>query len=214
MSEKRAVTNTTQQVNAHPEGFLLESLARGTSGAIEAQEARGQQEFVRSTLLPVRGTSQLKERAIWEKMGIKLGEVVEGDDIFCHAELPPGWTKRPTEHSMWSELLDDKGRVRAQIFYKAAFYDRNAHIHPERRFSTRTEFVKEDDYNGPCYAAVLDGKKEIFRSQVSEPGPMPPYGEETAWTRYQEAKDRPRNEARAWLKEHYPKFDDPTAYWD
>jgi hypothetical protein len=48
------------------------------------------------------------------------------DPIFCLAELPKGWKKRPTEHSMWSELVDENNVVKAEIFYKAAFYDRSA----------------------------------------------------------------------------------------
>src|SRR6185436_8068032 len=45
--------------------------------------------------------------------------------------------KIATDHSMYTDLVDDKGRVRASIFYKAAFYDRKADISFKRRFSIR-----------------------------------------------------------------------------
>jgi len=57
-------------------------------------------------------------------MGIVFGEKV--DDLFTSVTLPEGWHKEATEHAMWSKLIDDQGRERASIFYKAAFYDRSA----------------------------------------------------------------------------------------
>jgi hypothetical protein len=50
-------------------------------------------------------------------------------------KLPEGWHIKATDHSMWSNLVDDKGRNRASIFYKAAFYDREAFLSFNRRFS-------------------------------------------------------------------------------
>lgn len=101
-------------------------LIEGTSGGIEASEARGQRELVESTQLP----SKIRGREELEAMGIKFGEPCADDPLFCDAELPAGWKKRATDHSMWSELVDNEGEVRARIFYKAAFYDRDAFISP------------------------------------------------------------------------------------
>ena len=64
-------------------------------------------------------------------MGVVYGEDV--DDLFVNVTLPPSWQVNPTDHSMWSELVDSDGVVRAQIFYKAAFYDRSAFISPVRQ---------------------------------------------------------------------------------
>ncbi len=61
-------------------------------------------------------------------MGIEF--LQEADDLFVFAILPDGWKKQATDHDMHSELIDDKGVVRARIFYKAAFYDRSASITP------------------------------------------------------------------------------------
>ena len=100
--------------------------AGGVSGAIMEQEAQGQRELVNSTQLPAKVNSG--DRKALEKAGVVFGEKSPDDDLFVEATLPEGWQKRRTDHSMWSELVDEKGVVRATIFYKAAFYDRDAFI--------------------------------------------------------------------------------------
>ena len=112
----RKVTNTSQ-TEVNPQWVM-----GGNPNAIEAQEARGQEELVNSDQLPV------DVRGDKASLPIELGPPSSNDPLFCRATLPDGWSKRPTDHAMWSELVDDKGVVRAMIFYKAAFYDRSAHM--------------------------------------------------------------------------------------
>lgn len=114
-------------LNDDIKNFLVASIP----GGIEAQEKQGQTEFVANSTLPKRFNSGTKEEL--EQMGIIFGEDV--DDLFVEVQLPQGWKKEATEHSMWSNLLDEKGRKRASVFYKAAFYDRDAFISVYRRFS-------------------------------------------------------------------------------
>lgn len=114
------VTNTAER-NAHPEWLM-----GGNPRAIEAQEARGQKELTESQQLPVEINTGKLETLV--KAGVKIGNAVEGDPLFRQVGLPEGWKIVATEHSMWSELKDEKGEVRAHIFYKAAFYDRRAHM--------------------------------------------------------------------------------------
>lgn len=90
------------------------------SDAILRQESRGQENFVKSETLP----RKYYDQSLLEGWGIVFGEAA--DDLFVYVTLPDGWIKRPTDHSMWSELVDGEGKVRATIFYKAAFYDRDA----------------------------------------------------------------------------------------
>lgn len=92
-------------------------------GGLEEQEARGQQQLAHDTALPTDGLSTLPPE--W---GIKVGHEREKDPIFTDVTLPAGWRIVPTNHAMWSDLVDDSGAVRANIFYKAAFYDRCAFI--------------------------------------------------------------------------------------
>ncbi len=124
--KKRAPRNTTRDVDESPVGMLLSMYARGTSNAIEHQEAQGQADFVASDTLPTLVHGPI-ERLI--EGGVVLGDVVEGDELFRYVALPDGWKRRPTDHPMWSELVGPEGRVRATVFYKAAFYDRKAHLH-------------------------------------------------------------------------------------
>lgn len=114
-------------LSAAMSGDLKNAIVASTLGGIEAQEAQGQKELANSSELPV--------RAPWEelrKMGITdiedYNEAAKQGKLFCKAELPPGWKKMPTDHSMWTDLVDDKGVKKASIFYKAAFYDMDAFL--------------------------------------------------------------------------------------
>ncbi len=120
------IENTTSETEKM--ALLLTMLTGGSSGAIEAQEDRGQQQLVSSDVLPVdvRG-----DKSTLEDDGVVFGDPLPNDKLFCSVHLPDGWNKRPTNHSMWSELVDTTGRVRAMIFYKAAFYDRCAFMNVE-----------------------------------------------------------------------------------
>lgn len=108
-----------------------------TPGGIEQQEAQGQQNLVQSTTLPIKGDWEVLER--W---GVVQGEPI--DKLFCHCTLPDGWTKAPTDHSLWSSLVDARGLIRASIFYKAAFYDRDAFFHKISRFTKAKVFRSEE----------------------------------------------------------------------
>lgn len=125
------MTITPAAIKALAEGNMDNFLAAATPGGIEAQEAAGQATFCAQQILPkdLRGVTREQLQAI----GFKFG--ADHDDIFVNATLPPGWTKKATDHSMWSHLLDAKGRQRAAIFYKAAFYDRNASLSMDWRYS-------------------------------------------------------------------------------
>ncbi len=114
------ITNTSK------EEVRPEYLSGGNPRAIEQQEARGQKELVNSEQLPVKCSDIDKKKL--EQAGVIFGEPLEGDTLFCKATLPAGWKKEATDHDMWSKLVDDKGKDRARIFCKAAFYDMSAHM--------------------------------------------------------------------------------------
>lgn len=124
------IENTTDR---DPLLHMLGLMSDGNNGYIEGMEAAGQRQFVGSEQLPTR--SPIAEL---EALGFVFGPVDPRDDLFRPCTLPDGWVKRGTDHSMWSEIVDDKGRRRVSIFYKAAFYDRSAHaslVHPASRLS-------------------------------------------------------------------------------
>ena len=108
-----------------------EWLMGGNPSAIENQEAEGQKEFCNSSQLP-RTDGYNDVKAQYEMMGIRVLRKTEGDDLFYDVELPSNWKIKATDHSMWSNLKNEKGKIIASMFYKAAFYDRGAHIHFEK----------------------------------------------------------------------------------
>jgi hypothetical protein len=121
------------------------------SNVIERQEKRGQRTIERSEKLPLNKNKHTgKEDPTYKDkltvMGIAIGEEI--DDLFMSVQLPEGWRIKGTDHSMWSNLVDDEGRNRASIFYKAAFYDRDAYLSFNKRFSVS---YKISDYDEKLY---------------------------------------------------------------
>jgi hypothetical protein len=112
------ITNTTK------EEFNPSWLFGGNPGAIEDQESIGQQELVNSCKLPI----ICNNWPALEALGVEITERGLDNDLFHDVKIPNGWTKKATDHSMWSELLNEKNKVVANIFYKAAFYDRSSHM--------------------------------------------------------------------------------------
>lgn len=195
--------------------FFDAYLSGDVGGAVERQEARGQRELNASEMLPKRGTIEREGGhygPVWreklEALGFIFGD--EGDDLFVHCTLPGGWTKKATDHSMWSKLYDEQGRERASIFYKAAYYDRDAHMSWIPRYRAMQWYGATPDepenWSDPnrenkmiCYV-VKDGETVIWHGE-----PVRNYD----W----HANDAAREESREWLREHYPQWDDAFAYW-
>lgn len=121
-----SIENTQDPSSMHLTSMLL--LATGdTDAIIGTQERAGQQQLVHSDRLPTELHSPREE---FEALGFAFGEPDPRDPMFMLAALPGGWTREGSDHAMWSYLVDQLGRRRASIFYKAAFYDRSAHIGP------------------------------------------------------------------------------------
>lgn len=171
MSKEKAFDEP--DVNAiYAKGLLIDEMQNGVSGMIERQEQKGQEQLVRSSVMPQKGNG----REAWEPL--LMAGVIKGaelDDLFVEVTLPIGWLKVGSDHSMWSYLEDERGLKRAAMFYKAAFYDRDAHTSGyESRFylsqhesvcsKTATQFAIVDRgfdrtvklFESVCYA-VQDG---------------------------------------------------------
>lgn len=175
-------------------------IAATTPGGIEKQEAAGQVDFVRNATLP-----KDCDRSMLALAGITFG--ADADDLFVNVQLPDGWKKQATSHSMWSDLLDDKGRKRASIFYKAAFYDRNAHMSMNRRYNI-------ESYE-PCNAdgvVVEYGTHTHMQTSISDCGNTHVV---IALREDQDYDAQKAHEALAtkWLDEHFPDWRNPLAYW-
>ena len=196
---------TPAALRALASGDIDNFIAASTPRGIEAQEAAGQKTFVSSTTLPRKMLHGCTREKL-EQMGITFGDAV--DDLFVFVQLPIGWRKQATEHSMWSDLLDNKGRKRAAIFYKAAFYDRKAHIGLCSRYSIDS-YVPCDNGGNPvefgqhshALAAVQDGDITIHVVGICEKSDY-------------KTCDKHHAQAIRWLNEHFSEWNDPLAYWD
>ena len=186
-------------------GDIGNFIAATTHGGIERQEADGQRSFVASETLPkemLHGCT----REVLEKMGIKFGS--DADELFVSVRLPEGWSKQATGHSMWSDLLDEKGRRRAAIFYKAAFYDRSAHISLNRRYTVSTYEACEKDGTAAEY-----GKHTHMKTVVLDCG-QPVHVIGVREDRDYNLGDEHGKQAAAWLDQNRPDWRDPLAYWE
>ena len=120
---------------------------------IEKMEARGAQEVAaQRRRLPTDGL----DKKVAEASGIEVHDVEENDPIWTHVTLPEGWKIERTDHSMHTKLVDEKGRKRGGIFYKAAYYDRSANMH----FTTR--FTIDSDYDPPLEKRTKYSKQRFL----------------------------------------------------
>jgi hypothetical protein len=191
--------NNPAAISALAKGDLENFLVASTPGGIEAQEKRGQEALVASTNMP---KEMSPNREAFEALGFEFGDDV--DDIFVSAKLPEGWTRAATDHSMHSDILDEQGRRRVAIFYKAAFYDRHANAHLVPRFRVTSLYPKEDrrlEENEFLPVVVEDAGIEIHRL-----GEAKYIGD---W----ELRDRLHKEGENWLNENRPGWDDPVKGW-
>lgn len=188
---------TPATLSAIARGDLANALVASTPGGIERQEAQGQRDLIASTTLPKEIDGATREQLT--AIGFVFGDDV--DELFVNCQLPAGWVKKATDHSMHSDLLDDKGRRRAGIFYKAAFYDRKADMRMERRFNI-------DGYSGSDEKAmpVLVTDCEAPLHKVGEYDRTAP--------KYWDVQRELDTAAREWLAANHPDWQDPLAYWD
>ncbi len=213
---------TPAALGAAMKGDLDNFIVASTPGGIERQEAEGQRALVNAEVarLPkdindhrFRGKDA---KEVYALAGIEV--TGECDDIFLNVKLPAGWKLIPTDHSMWSKLMDEKGRERAMIFYKAAFYDRNAHFsftsrfrvaeEPEDAYKTDVSYEVRD--NMRRFGRVYDGETVVFQTE----GRVPIKVEPGSWEARDKQEKELRAECEAWLVANgYPDYRDPFKYW-
>lgn len=185
--------------------ILAEALVAGPDMALDAAIERGQTELVNSVDLPSRmqqGHSGKWPQPILEAAGVKFDKH-DGKSMFRGATLPQGWKKVRTGHSMWSHLVDDKGRVRAEIFYKSSFGDTEAFLRLTVRFYVTSEFDREGDEQTKFIVRDTGNNNAAIFTTESCP-------RDAKYDVYEGLREK----ARAWLKEHYPNHNDESAYWD
>lgn len=125
MADKQRTSGIENTAKRDPLLHLMGALGDSDS-YITGMEAAGQQQLVNSTMLPTKVNSGSDDDL--RALGFQLGDPDPNDPMFRPVTLPDGWSKQRTDHSMWSKVVDELGRTRLSIFYKAAFYDRDAFI--------------------------------------------------------------------------------------
>lgn len=166
MTDFRTPRNTTRAMHedpAEPLLILAEAMSSGNSAPILRQEADGQREIVNSDVIPTELMGCTEDDLT--ALGFVLGEPVNGDPMFRQATLPAGWKREGSDHAMWSYLLDGDGFQRCSIFYKAAFYDRSAHL----SLSTVNGYVSTCLYEGTTPVVCGDwATKEAVLAALAE----------------------------------------------
>jgi hypothetical protein len=195
-------------------GDMGNAMAAMLPGGIERQEAAGQQALVaHKDRLPVVGTVKDRPygcgdrdlRAEWESVGFVFGETLTGQDsIFVACTFPDGWALRPTGHSVWSDVVDAKGRKRAAVFFKAAFYDYNAHTFGlEFRYTVGGDYLTNDASDRRMAYYVKDAVTGDRLCEFKDEQPLKTFEGSAA-----------RRQAEAWLADRFPDYKNPLAYWD
>ena len=196
--EPSVIGGTPAALHALANNDIENFIAAVTPGGIEAQEKRGQQTLVNKDILPI--NCPRKELM---SLGFKFLDLY--DDIFVNVEMPAGWKKVPTDHDMWSDLVDDRGRKRASIFYKAAFYDRSSHMSLVRRFTTSRNWDAFDKMQIQYF--VKDGDAIAYATAAVK-------FEEKYSKEYDKIEKELSSEVRTWLQKNYPDYENAMAYWD
>lgn len=211
---------------------------KNPSEAIERQEKRGQAKVVRSQQLPRKlndhsipndiyfhGVSddmdydtrkmitsanvETYTKTEYEKMGIEV--LNEADDLFWKVKLPEGWEIKATEHPMWNNLIDNKGRERANFFYKAAFYDRSAFTNLKTRFSIDVTHVSDSENYDIWKQSDIQGQVKDCNSLIHCTECVPPTDD---YRKEIEIHKELQEKLETFMAEHYPNYKDVHAYWD
>ncbi len=195
---------TPASLSALVDGNIENFIAASTPGGIEAQEKRGQIEQAAKQTLPL----ELHGREHFEALGFVFGATV--DNLFQEATFPVGWKKQPTDHSMWSDLVDGDGNKRGSIFYKAAFYDRSAHASLSNRFHVAKDYGADD----PTDTIMVVDARRLIDKKVTDLEKPNWSGDRTLAEAAARKQDEATEELRAWLDTEYPEWKSPVAYWD
>lgn len=127
--------------------------------------------------------SQEDDEAL-QKAGIRL----RGHGLLLKATLPPGWQAIQTGNRH-GQLIDDQGRVRAELFYKDELHQARGHLQMQRRFT----ISERPDGVGWCAWDIAT--QTVLFEDSSVPS------------------DEQLESAREWLNENYPNWLSPVAYW-
>ena len=169
------------------------------------EEADGALQFCKLSIMPRRlSLNGADSRETLERMGFVV--TGEYDDLFYDVTFPEGWTRFSNE-TLWTRILDSKGRERGAVFYKASLHDRKASMSATNRYSARS-----------IAAPVGKFKHEMWVFDCATP--IKRICQFMSWTwivgfaSWRDGGYPAFDAAYAWLDENFPDWRDPFAYWD
>lgn len=175
----------------------------GESNVLEHMEKEGQQRAVNNTMVAKKMFPSKKK---WEELGFTFTDI-PGDNLLCNATLPEGWKLEATDHSMWNSFIDEQGRERGSMFYKAAFYDRDAHMQLYNRYKVIKDYL-DDHVTTEVYFGNPE-EKLFVAGQIHKD-----YSSQESIDAYFDELERLQNLAECFANLNYPNWRDETAYWD
>jgi len=211
-------------------GMIL-ALAMGgedAGTAVDIVTGMGTRAFQADESLPTQGSpinpqyihddeARANHEKSWAATGIEFGEATS-KDMFVPVKLADGWKKVRTDHPLWTHLIDDKGRIRAEIFYQSAFWDSEAFIRLVRRFTIRKVYFETEDDNRPIQFEIHDSGVVMYQTKITNPGRRPDRSgteESKAFYERQEAMQKDsQKECKDFLDAQWPDWEQDWAHWD
>lgn len=185
-------------MNSINELSKMSAIIRGIKGEdniVENIEKEGQQHVI-NNIMVARKMWPSKEH--FEQLGF-IFEDIPGDDVLCYATLPKGWSIKATNHPMWNDIIDENGMIRTEMFYKADFYDRKAHMDLRCRYRVCSRYVDEKHSITEIY---FGNDEEILF--IAGRAPINEY----------DNKEKLEELASKFANENYPDWENVHAYWD
>ena len=164
----RRVPLNSEKVRDLPQLGLITMMEEG---GIERQEKIGQGQVAASDQIPT--SCNITDEQL-EGLGFTVLPAKGKKALFRDCKFPEGWTKKRTDHHMYTDVLDEKGRKRASIMYKAAFYDEDAALTFNRRYGCRRDYGV-DNHEECLVWQVLEDQKVLFTCE-ERVGPRPKEG--------------------------------------
>jgi hypothetical protein len=163
-------------------------------------QLKAQLVFVESDTLPV----DMDEQSLMamDAAGVRFEEMIPDDAQFAFATLPEGWTRKRTKDRLRSELLDEKGRVRAVITYIESFSQHLRHASltalPRYSYEIDEEFLKRTDM---VVAVIKNAGTFMWKTE-----PIP--------VTQTDSREQAYKKAKKVLDDTFPGWQNPAAYWN
>lgn len=114
--------------------------------------------------LPVHGLSDVAPMI--EAAGGFIGSPLPDDPLFVACALPCGWRMRASGRPCFTLIVDESGRVRAEVFYRRDALGRVAHVWSEPRFAVRIDPKRA--LQNQAVAVVYDGGLPVWETASIE----------------------------------------------